>query len=462
MNLTFVHGWSVTHTNTYGGLPEAIAKIAQSNGLDISISHINLGKYISFDDSVTVQDISRAFDQALRDLFGSNSKIANFSCITHSTGGPVVRNWVDTYYGKSDLKNCPLKHLIMLAPANHGSSLAVLGKKRVSRIKSWFQGVEPGQHVLDWLSLGSEGQWSLNKAFLGYNSENNDHFPFVLTGQGIDNKLYDFINDYLLEPGSDGVVRVAGANTNCRFMSLSQTTIPIKENSNTLRLEPDVKSGIRKTRKTALGVFSQYSHSGTKKGIMASIKPINAANEPVVLEIINCLKVSTPKQYEKRTAELKHLTKLEQANQPRYSMLVLKVQDDQGNPIEEGDYDVFLLGGKSYSASALPKGFFKDRQMNRSTNNLVYYVNSDKMKAIRDGLFGIRVEAQPSKGLSYFSPGEFRSEGLAIDKILAPNETTYITITLNRRIDENVFRFSKASKKRESFKKTKPSGRVVR
>ena len=48
-----------------------------------------------------------------------------------------------------------MSHLIMLAPANYGSALAQLGKQRLSRIKSWFEGVEPGQGVLDWLELGS-------------------------------------------------------------------------------------------------------------------------------------------------------------------------------------------------------------------------------------------------------------------------------------------------------------------
>ena len=91
----------------------------------------------------------------------------------------------------------------MLGPANHGSALAVLGKEYVGRIQSWFSGVEPGQRVLDWLSLGSEGQWILNQNFLSYDSARKGFYPFVLTGQGIDNKFYDFLNSYLVEPGSD-------------------------------------------------------------------------------------------------------------------------------------------------------------------------------------------------------------------------------------------------------------------
>ena len=206
MHLIFIHGWSVTHTDTYGELPATLSAVASGYDLELRIQHLYLGKYVSFHDEVTLDDIARALNRALRDLPGNDAEIQQFSCITHSTGGPVVRHWVDRYYGARELESCPLKHLVMLAPANHGSALAVLGKERVGRMKSWFSGVEPGQRVLDWLSLGSEGQWILNQNFLSYNSARKSFYPFVLTGQGIDNKFYDFLNSYLVEPGSDGVV----------------------------------------------------------------------------------------------------------------------------------------------------------------------------------------------------------------------------------------------------------------
>ena len=42
-----------------------------------------------------------------------------FACVTHSTGGPVVREWLDRHYVRTGkLDDCPLGHLVMLAPAN--------------------------------------------------------------------------------------------------------------------------------------------------------------------------------------------------------------------------------------------------------------------------------------------------------------------------------------------------------
>src|SRR5690349_6560772 len=89
------------------------------------------------------------------------AKAERFACITHSTGGPVVRRWMDVHYA-GRLEKCPLQHLVMLAPANHGSALAQLGKVRLARMKFFFEGVQPGAGVLDCLELGSAQSWALN------------------------------------------------------------------------------------------------------------------------------------------------------------------------------------------------------------------------------------------------------------------------------------------------------------
>ena len=55
-----------------------------------------------------------------------------FACITHSTGGPVVREWLDRYHAQpGTLDACPMSHLVMLAPANFGSALAQLGTRAI-------------------------------------------------------------------------------------------------------------------------------------------------------------------------------------------------------------------------------------------------------------------------------------------------------------------------------------------
>lgn len=461
LNLIFVHGWGTTHTDTYGGLPEALVASAGAYHLDLTIQHINLGRYVSFHDEVTLDDLARALDQALHDQPGNGQDIQPFSCITHSTGGPVVRHWVNYHYGPEGLDRLPLRHLVMLAPANHGSTLAVLGKQRVGRLKAWFSGIEPGQRVLDWLSLGSDGQWKLNRDSLAYDYAGTGFYPFVLTGQGIDHQFYDFLNSYLVEPGSDGVVRVAGANMNYRFFAVEQSEELLRKSPPTYRLIEDPDQPVRVPQPVPLGVYEGYSHCGSKMGIMGSIQPQSDKVQPVVDDVLRCLQVDNPQGYRDRAAELAALTEAQQANKDRYAMLIFHIHDDRGNCFARDDFDVLLLGGRNYQPQNLPKGFFKDRQMNAVTSNLVYYVNVDKMNQIKDGMFGLRIVARPSSGFCYYFAGEFRSAGVAYGDIIVANQTTYVDVTLRRQVDKNVFRFDPADQPRWSFKKVRPGGEVI-
>ncbi|HSE12528.1 MAG TPA: alpha/beta fold hydrolase, partial [Rudaea sp.] len=175
--VVFVHGWSVTNTDTYGELPARLKREASANGgPPLDVRNIYLGQYVSFRDEVRLEDIARAFDAAVADLLADAGGARRFVCITHSTGGPVVRDWLDRFHVQAGkLASCPLSHLIMLAPANFGSALAQLGKSRLARLANWFDGVEPGQRVLDWLELGSPEACALNSRWI------NDYAALKLT-----------------------------------------------------------------------------------------------------------------------------------------------------------------------------------------------------------------------------------------------------------------------------------------
>jgi hypothetical protein len=223
VTLVFVHGYSVTNIDTYGEMPLRLRNEGAARGIEIKTENIFLGRYISFNDDVRLNDVSKALETAVQQqIEPGNTGNSRYVFITHSTGGPVVRNWWDLYY-KNSAKQCPMSHLIMLAPANFGSALAQLGKSKLSRIKSWFDGVEPGQNVLNWLELGSAEAWKLNTDWIksdGSQISAQGIFPFVIIGQDIDRKLYDHLNSYTGELGSDGVVRSAAANLNARYIKL--------------------------------------------------------------------------------------------------------------------------------------------------------------------------------------------------------------------------------------------------
>ena len=446
MHVIFVHGWSVKNTNSYGGLPAWL----QQQGTRYKIQNVYLGKYISFDDTVTVDDISRAFDQAVREALGPSIK-DGFACITHSTGGPVVRKWMDLFY-RDKLKSCPLSHLIMLAPANHGSALAQLGKGRLGRLKaSLLEDAEPGVRVLDWLELGSEQSWALNEAWLDYDCMAGGVYPFVLIGQSIDRAFYDHLNSYTDEAGSDGVVRVAAANMNYCLLRLHQ-------DGDDLRM--DIQ---RHSTPMALGVLPGLAHSGNDMGIIKSVTLQNAASHPTVKWVTRCLQVNSAADYASVSADLAKLTGTTQENErvervkklfgsvtyrtSRYCMLVFKLIDDRGDTLT--DYDLYITAGPEYSPDELPTGFFVDRQRNqRNPGKLTYYLDYDVLtaglsKPQMEGKLGLRIIARPTPGntaLAFYRPLEFRSDAKKLGEILRPNETLMVELKMARRVDATVFR----------------------
>ncbi|MEJ2480643.1 MAG: hypothetical protein P8Y78_10825, partial [Acidihalobacter sp.] len=294
--VVLVHGWSVHNTNTYGKLADRLeAEARRDLGLRIDVRHIWLSEYVSFRDEVRLEDVSRAFDAAVhRELGPLLDKGRRFVCITHSTGGPVVRDWWNRYYVQRPRSGaCPMSHLIMLAPANFGSALAQLGKSRIGRLKSWFEGVEPGERILDWLELGSPESWTLNTGWFDYPEKpggRNPVFPFVLTGQSIDHSLYDHLNSYTGELGSDGVVRVAAANLNATYVRMTQENPkPVTEGdapkyeAKALRIRE-----VRRSPRTAFALIEGRAHSGRTMGIMRSIRA-GEQHDPAVDAILACL-----------------------------------------------------------------------------------------------------------------------------------------------------------------------------
>jgi cell division protein ZapA (FtsZ GTPase activity inhibitor) len=456
MIVIFVHGWSVTHTNTYGELPQWLESQSKNGTLDIQVGTIYLGRYISFDDTVTVDDIARAFDQAVRDEIADKLQDGErFACITHSTGGPIVRKWIDLYF-KNNLAKCPLSHLIMLAPSNHGSALAQLGKSRLGRIKSFFEGIEPGQQILDWLELGSDMSWQLNESWLEHECTAHGIYSFVLTGQKIDRQLYDAINSYTGEAGSDGIVRVAATNMNYSLLKLHQ------EGNNGENL---VVAKMLRTQPMAFGVLPGCSHSGNNIGIIRSVTMTNAATHPTAIWVLRCLQVRTPRSYNTLAKELDKLTQETQKNEHiedvktlifkreyitnRYSMIIFRLIDDRGNHL--ADYDLYLTAGPKYSEEALPTGFFVDRQRNiRNRGKLTYFLDYDIMETglntpQMQGNLGFRIKAYPEssdQALAYYRVLDFHSSLADINQILRPNETVMVEIMLQRRVDKAVSRIT--------------------
>lgn len=381
----------------------------------------------------------------------------------------------------------------MLAPANFGSALAQLGKARVGRLKSWFQGVEPGTGVLDWLELGSPEAWQLNSDWIDCKSSaisNSGIYPFVLTGQSIDRKLYDHLNTYTGETGSDGVVRVAAANLNSTRIKLRQSEVIKTQAGNFAAptLKTDGETAIMRAPQTALRVLAGKSHSGKEMGIMRSVTArVGVRKDAETLSsIIDCIKVTNRPGYlalckrfdadtqrvqeaERKEIETRFLLPDNFFIHDRYAMVIFRVQDEAGYIVE--DFDLVLTGGPNNDPDHLPKGFALDRQANkRHRGTITYYFNWDVMagceEVTHDGnvlrqaspgakSLGLRISPRPTEGFVHYLPCEIKASRELLKNILLPNQTTLVDIVLRRIIRRGVFELDQGMKRR-SFKRIRP------
>lgn len=421
MDVILVHGYNVTSTRTYGVLPQRLKDAGHS------VQDVHLSKYVTLDDGISMPDLIRAFDAALRDLYGASFGNKKFACVTHSTGALVVRAWADQRFGSAVAK-LPISHLIMLAPPNNGSRLAELGKSRLSRLRS-LVGIEPGLLILDALELGSRFQWDLNSAWMnGKLVSAANFFPFVIAGQWIDHKLWDAIIPATYERGSDGVVRAASANLNMQ-------KITVAADGRVSRISMD---GL------AFLLTPKTSHSDASFGIMGSVP---AQGEHRVLgAILEALNVGNRKAYAtlaagwaRRTDDLQ-ATERFYDNSPldRYCQIVFRVTDDRGWPLD--DYAIELCDD-SLAGGHLPPGFFSDNHKNgRSPEMFTYYLDHDRVRQAQGGKFGFKVSCAAGSPLVAYADAVLVAP---IDGGIAqPNRTTLVDVVLKRRLNKAIFQIT--------------------
>jgi hypothetical protein len=292
-------------------------------------------------------------------------------------------------------------------------------------------GVEPGLKVLDALELGSDFQFNLNTAWLRQKIHASPKFfPFVITGQWIDKKLWDSIVPATYERGSDGVVRAASANLNMQRLTLRADGSVLRE----------VMGGV------AFLIPPKASHSDTRYGIMGSIP--SQGTHPVLDAILSALKVKTRAGYTALEADFATQTTLLQRSDTyydgsplsRYCQLVFRISDSMGTALR--DYAIELIDA-SMSGGQLPGGFFADKHQNEpNAEYFVYYLNYDRMKDIRGGKLGFRIQSAADTPLIAYQETVFMGPS-DVESVLRPNQTTLVDVILKRRINKDVFRLTK-------------------
>ncbi|MDX1920496.1 MAG: hypothetical protein SFU25_07170, partial [Candidatus Caenarcaniphilales bacterium] len=209
-----IHGWSDC-SDSFKKLKQYLIK----NGFESQT--IYYADYESREDNITFNDVVDGLnDEFIKNGFidAKGNKLVDLNVIVHSTGGLVIRNWICRYYKElGKIEDCPVKKLLMLAPANFGSPLAHRGKSFLGGIfrGRWKVGdfLELGRKLLDGLELGSPYQWKLsNSDLLHTNSYFNSKQIQTTILVGIQD--YQGIMGWINKPGTDGTVVIAGTPIN--------------------------------------------------------------------------------------------------------------------------------------------------------------------------------------------------------------------------------------------------------
>jgi len=397
----------------------------------------------SLDDAVTIDDLAGALETRMRDVErrrGWDTTKSVFIC--HSTGALIVRRWLLNRAASGD--QIP-SHLITMAGANHGSTLAQIGKTPLGYAHQFFHkntlGVGAG--ILTDLDYGSSFLLRLNREWLAM--RNGD------PGRGVDASdalasLYVFSmgGDYngskeepavdLLwasaESGSDNTVRISGANLNYTYL-LGDVA------AKSLRALP--------SKPQAHLVIPGKSHYGRQTGILASnTAPTNVP----MLAIREALDIDAPDKYlalVTKWTDSSH-TWSRNNHDDTNSTIVFYLRDQNGVSINDcyiGFLDSSVPGldatrpeakkGPLVAALASVSGAMNNRQPIHNDTQLgsySFYVKTERFNAIQRHV--ITISTTTSSDLVTCGPLSFTVDHDTVERMIFPNQFTYVEIVLPR------------------------------
>lgn len=455
--IVILHGWSDVSASF-----EPLAKLLRAtlNGPDISIVH--LADYISMEDEVRFDDVTSAMEVAWK-RNRLPTEPGSVDAVVHSTGGLVIRDWLQRNYGPND---APVKHLVMLAPANFGSPLAHKGRSLAGRIWKGLLAKRPkgaafqtGTHILKGLELASPYTWDLAERDRfgdgGRMYGSGNVLCTVLVGQDARSASNAIAN----EDGWDGTVRVSTANLECVRMRAVLGAEPPDANSGVVP-EVEASSGT-----TALGVLDNHDHGSIKlahtQGRSLARVERSQRDGSLLSDIVRALTVEDEgfASWRDTLAARNHklLVRADRTRNPEkhgYQNTVVRVEDQYGVGVEdflveffERDNDRTRASRKLHRAAFRSVHKYSDDPSYRS-----FYIDcSSLFRSIDEtGEFlGMSITAHPEMdegALVGFAPyGEGGRGGLRImrrdlDRFFAPNRTVLLTLQLTRQQSESVFR----------------------
>ncbi|MFT4819420.1 MAG: triacylglycerol esterase/lipase EstA (alpha/beta hydrolase family) [Candidatus Azotimanducaceae bacterium] len=442
--IVIIHGWSDT-SESFQRLAKKIESATQR-----PIEEVWLGDYESMDNDIKLKDVVTRMNKVWHQA-GLPTQPNSVDVIVHSTGGLVIRLWMQRFYTDKNEK-APIDNLVMLAPANFGSPLAHKGRSLIGRVlkgHSSEKRFQTGTHILKNLELASPFTWELAQQdrFTETNPFNaSSPLGGVRCSVIVGNFGYPGIKGIANEPGSDGTVYIATANLNC-----ARLRIDVNAESG------EITPGLVDTAKgsTAFLVLDRYDHSsitgnkGIKKKLIEPIlRGLSVGHEDFAAWCSECdARTNTVmNKYKNRSNVAQHA----------YQNTVFRIRDDQGEDVT--DYTIEFYGkfdddtdkwalrfNRDISRKCHP---YKDNEAYRSfmINVTRLYKEVDEI----DEALQISLSAYPdfsedgtSAGYKTFGTdeiGQITLNQASLTTFFQPNRTLLIDVVLPRYQADNVFR----------------------
>lgn len=467
-----IHGWSDTSKSFHH-----LADFLDLHGFHAT--ELWLGDYISMDDDVCVADVGKRMGQVIDEMIATNQLATSFDVIVHSTGGLVAREWLTkSYQGKAE--TCPMKRLIMLAPANYGSKLAAVGQSMLGRVvkgyNNWFH---TGAAMLKDLELASPYQWELAQrdVLISPGDHINDHYygedrvwPFVIVGTHPYNSM---LRQIVNENGADGTVRVCAANLNCQGFTIDfrETDIQKAILPWDTRLDDfSIPLAVLPTRTHGSIVDPERSDSDNQDGIDETPDQ-KAQLGNLILQALACETFLIYKDIQINWDSLSEgtaiLHKIPDIETPeiyhQYMQANFAVTDDYGQFVNDYFLEFFSnTSKKNDDANAyLHKFVIEDVKLNSRNAALrnIYFDRTDLVEGYypivpgnKDSILYMSISAaSPGENINYFAservgaeqqiPIHFENDN--IQKLLKRNSTHFVKIIIPRLPNENVFKLSR-------------------
>lgn len=461
--LVILHGWSDT-----GDSFDALARHLAERLPNADISLVAIGDYMSMNDDVRFDDLQQAMERAWRDRKLPRTP-GSVDAIVHSTGGLVIREWLDRNFATD---KSPIKHLVMLAPANFGSPLAHKGRSFLGRAVKGFFGRQKGQglfntgtHILSGLELASPFSWDLAVRDRFGRGKGRYAPGRILCTVLVGNTGYRGIRSMANEDGSDGTVRLSTANLNCEHVTIRYDIRkdPLKGEPDHVKSMPKMSSLASSTGRSAFRVVDRIDHSSIT--LNAAPSRLSKAQREVLDLTVEALTVEDDRfeafcdACDRATAKLTQ-TPDKTSGTPAYQNTVVRVRDQFGEGVDDyllEFYDIRSRDGGRLAKAVHEQAIRKVHVYRHDASYRSLYIDTALLireTRRKNTRFGFSVTATPilndrrMVGFQMLRDEDVEDLSLTLNQVkelFQPHRTVLIDIIIARMQQPQVFRFRDAS-----------------